>query len=62
MKLTDMIKKAKQVTKMDDIPGDVEKVLDEKCPNCDRQMRLFKPCCGAQNGYKGCNCGYKVVL
>lgn len=62
MKLAEMLKKAKQATKMDDVPGDVEKILEEVCPICGRQMRLFKPCCGAEKGYKGCNCGYKVVL
>lgn len=62
MNLKEMLSKAKQASKKDDIPGEVDAVLDEVCPNCGRNLRLFKPCCGAKNGYKGCNCGYKVVL
>ena len=62
MKVTEMLKKAKQVDKLDDVPGDVEKILEDACPVCGRAMRKYRPCCGAKHGYVGCNCGYKVIL
>ena len=62
MKISEMLNKAKKGSKKDDVPGMVDAILEEDCPNCGRKLRLFKPCCGAENGYKGCNCGYKVVL
>lgn len=61
-KLGEMLAKAKKASKYDDIPGVVDEVLHEKCPVCGRDMRKFKKCCGSPNGYKGCNCGYRVQL
>lgn len=60
--ISDMLSSAKKVSKADDIPGTVEAYLDELCPACGKKMKLMKPCCGSPNGYKKCNCGYKVVL
>ena len=62
MNLAEMLAKAKKVSKKDDIPGSIDHVLEERCPACKRHMKLYKPCCGSTNGYKGCNCGYKINL
>jgi predicted amidophosphoribosyltransferase len=48
-------------SKGDDIPGTVETILEENCPNCGKLMRKYNPCCGSPNGYIGCVCGYKVI-
>jgi hypothetical protein len=52
----------KRSSKKDEVPGTVISVLEENCPICSRKMKLYRPCCGSPLGYKGCNCGYKVVL
>ncbi len=52
----------KRSSKKDDIPGTVEGYLEELCPACGKKMKLYKKCCGSPNGYKGCNCGYKISL
>jgi hypothetical protein len=62
MKLSEMLNRGVEAKKDDDIPGSVDAILDEECPVCGKKMRLYKPCCGANNGYKGCRCGYKVIL
>lgn len=49
-------------SKSDDIPGTVETILEENCPNCGKLIRKYKPCCGSPHGYKGCICGYKITL
>lgn len=59
----ELLKGLKKSSKKDDIPGTVIGFLDELCPLCGRQVRIYKPCCGSPQGYKGCNaCGYKVIL
>jgi len=62
MQVSDYMKQMKKVSKKDDLPGTVEGTLDEKCPNCGKNMKLYKKCCGSPNGYRGCNCGYKIML
>lgn len=53
----------KRSSKKDDVPGTVEKVLDDPCPICSKPMRQYKKCCGSEFGYKGCKaCDYKVNL
>lgn len=55
------LRKFARRSKMDDIPGTVLTILDEKCPLCGRIMRKYKPCCGNPHGYTGCPCGYKIA-
>ncbi len=62
MQVADYMKQMKKGSKKDDLPGTVEGVLDEKCPNCGKNMKLYKKCCGYNFGYKGCSCGFKIVL
>lgn len=61
--LTNYLKSLNRRTKDDDLPGSVLKVLDEPCPLCGRNMKLYRPCCGAPNGTKECKrCDYKVIV
>lgn len=60
--LNDYLKGLNRRKKSDDIPGTIEEYLEEECPSCKEKLRKFKPCCGSPNGYKGCKCGYKVII
>lgn len=64
MNLDDMLKKLHRRSKSDDIPGTVEAYLDRLCPNCGRQLKQMKPCCGSPNGYIACRgmCGYREEI
>jgi hypothetical protein len=52
----------KRGSKKDEVPGTVISVLEENCPICSRKMKLYRPCCNAKFGYKGCICGFKINL
>lgn len=60
--LSELLKGLKRSSKYDDIPGMRENLLNEPCPACGRALYKYRPCCGAQYGYKGCRCGYKINL
>jgi hypothetical protein len=62
--LVEYMKGLKRSKRTDDIPGTVEKILEEEiCPSCKKSLRIYKPCCGSPKGYKGCAaCGYKIQL
>ena len=62
MNVSDYMKQMKKGSKKDDIPGTVEKYLDEICPACGKNLKLMKPCCGSPYGIKECPCGWKVSL
>ena len=59
MNAQDLIKDLKKSSKLNDIPGTVEVILESQCPICLRTLRKYKACCGNPNGYDGCVCGYK---
>jgi hypothetical protein len=60
--VSELLANLKRASKKDDVPGSVINALDELCPICGKKMKLYRPCCGSPNGYKGCNCGYKYVV
>lgn len=61
--LAGYLKSLKVGSKQDDVPGTVDRTIDEPCPVCGKNMRIYKPCCGSPNGYKGCHgCNYKITL
>jgi len=62
MNPNDLIKGLTKSSKKADVPGTVQEFLDELCPACGGKLKIYKACCGSPNGYKGCNCGYKVTL
>lgn len=63
MNLKEYLKGLKRRTKDDDIPGTLLRVLDEKCPLCERNLKLMKACCGSPYGLKECRaCNYKINL
>ena len=63
MGLSDMLAGLKRSSKQDDIPGTIQEYTQEKCPACkEGLMKIYKPCCGSPKGYKGCRCGYKIIL
>ena len=44
-------------------PGTKYEVLEEKCPNCNTNLKKLPGCCGAKNGLLKCTgCGYQVNL
>jgi len=63
MNLKELIAKLPRTSKKDEIPGSVEKELDELCPACMKvKLAQYKPCCGAPKGYIKCRaCGYKIL-
>jgi hypothetical protein len=62
MNVNDYMKQMKRGSKKDDLPGAVDRLLDEKCPACGKTMKLYRPCCGSPQGFKGCPCGFKVNI
>lgn len=60
MSLSDYMRTLKRSSKKDDPIGVT--TLDELCPACGKNLKSYPACCGSPNGYKGCLCGWKVVL
>lgn len=61
--LNEYLKGLKRRSKIDPVPGTLEKELDEPCPLCGRNMIQLKPCCGSPYGLKQCApCGYKINI
>jgi len=63
MDLTAYLKSLPKSSKKDIIPGTETKVLEEKCPLCDKNLVLKPPCCSSKDYKKECSsCGYKVIV
>ena len=64
MDLIEYIKGLNRRSKFDDMPGTVEKFLDEPCPNCGKGLKKMHPCCGDPPGSIQCvaKCGYYVSV
>jgi hypothetical protein len=59
MELNEIIKTLSRTSKKADIPGAIEKYLDELCPLCNKKLRKMKPCCSSPIAWIACSCGYK---